>query len=493
MFARNNRVLSSSPAVKELCHCKKYFDAWSHNLAWPNDIHSFPLLSAVKVTVEDIKFAYNAWSLLRLCLFYGVGHPHILSDLSTTTPPVLTSFKGSQCSIDPYVVKKSALTPTRLKIGLTPSHPKAVSIYSINWSSFFSSDENAISNPFCKNASGECAKNTIELVLGMENGMSSAVADQCDILTYIPQEGSIGSLSMLSALAIALRHTANSWYSKNQRTPNTFAQKQNNLVSKGKIISVTPPPRNSCMFNDVNHSTQVSTGCLKQLLLNRRSLYKMQLSILVYNDFADRNIGGIIRNANVFNCEKVIVINRRRFNKRGTLGTHQITDILFFSSTSNENFLQQICGYEIWLVYQYHPYLHLYSPFKIGSLENDISWVPPQDKDFMRWNSSHHSIDTHHPLIQNFPHLKNSAVFLDDEESTLTAVKKSFAKGYKGIMLAVPEEGTTPHPCFPPLAKRVVFIRHPSKIPLNFQRGLNGALSTAVALECLRNQISSLS
>lgn len=493
MLGKEIKVLSTSSAVKELRHGKKYFDSWSHNLVWPNDTRAFPLIHAVKVTVEDIKFAYNAWSLVRLCLFYGVGHPHILSDLSKTTPSVLTSFSDSQYSIDSYVKRKSALTPTRLKIGLTPSHPKAVSLYSISWNSLFSRSEKSISANSCRNSLKESAQNSIELVLGMENGLSSAVADQCDILTFIPQEGSIGSLSMLSALAIALHHSANSWYSSNQIIGNNSSQEQSSPVSKEKSISAYLPSRNPCMFNDVSFSTQVSTSCLKKMLLDRRLLYKMQLSILVYNDLADRNIGGIIRNANVFNCEKVIVINRRKFNKRGTLGTHHITDVRYFSSTFDENFLQEIHGYEIWLVYQYYPYLHMYSPFKLECLQNDSSWVPPQDEDFIRWSSSNHRIDSQHPLIIHFPHLKSSAVFLDNEESISTAVKETFAKGYKGIMLAVPEEGTTPHPCFLPLAKRVVFVSHPSKMPANFQRGLNGALSTAVALECLRKQVSNLS
>jgi tRNA G18 (ribose-2'-O)-methylase SpoU len=45
-------------------------------------------------------------------------------------------------------------------------------------------------------------------------------------------------------------------------------------------------------------------------------------SILITNEFHDFNIGSIIRNANAFLAKEVIIFGRRKFDKRGTVGTH---------------------------------------------------------------------------------------------------------------------------------------------------------------------------
>lgn len=47
----------------------------------------------------------------------------------------------------------------------------------------------------------------------------------------------------------------------------------------------------------------------------------------MYNQFGDRNIGAVMRNANVYNCELMLVLGRRRFNKRGALGTHHLLNL----------------------------------------------------------------------------------------------------------------------------------------------------------------------
>ena len=43
----------------------------------------------------------------------------------------------------------------------------------------------------------------------------------------------------------------------------------------------------------------------------------------------DFNISTLIRNANAFNVEKVFYFGRRRYDRRGTVGTHNYTDIHF--------------------------------------------------------------------------------------------------------------------------------------------------------------------
>jgi len=61
-------------------------------------------------------------------------------------------------------------------------------------------------------------------------------------------------------------------------------------------------------------------------------------SILISNKFHDFNIGSVIRNANAFLAKEVIVYGRKKFDKRGTVGTHiyenmrhvRLTEDLFF-------------------------------------------------------------------------------------------------------------------------------------------------------------------
>ena len=43
----------------------------------------------------------------------------------------------------------------------------------------------------------------------------------------------------------------------------------------------------------------------------------------------DFNISTLIRNANAFNAEKVFYLGKRRFDRRGTVGTHHYVDLVF--------------------------------------------------------------------------------------------------------------------------------------------------------------------
>ena len=45
-------------------------------------------------------------------------------------------------------------------------------------------------------------------------------------------------------------------------------------------------------------------------------------SVLISNEFHDFNIGSVIRNANAFCAKEVLIYGRKKFDKRGTVGTH---------------------------------------------------------------------------------------------------------------------------------------------------------------------------
>lgn len=49
-------------------------------------------------------------------------------------------------------------------------------------------------------------------------------------------------------------------------------------------------------------------------------------SVLITNLFSDFNIGAVIRNANAFCAQKVIIYGRKAYDRRGTVGCHLYLD-----------------------------------------------------------------------------------------------------------------------------------------------------------------------
>ena len=56
------------------------------------------------------------------------------------------------------------------------------------------------------------------------------------------------------------------------------------------------------------------------------------IAVLMENFAGDFNIGTVIRNANAFNAKEVFYLGRKRYDRRGTVGTHNYTDITHLSS-----------------------------------------------------------------------------------------------------------------------------------------------------------------
>lgn len=50
-------------------------------------------------------------------------------------------------------------------------------------------------------------------------------------------------------------------------------------------------------------------------------------AVLMENFAGDFNIGTVIRNANAFNAKKVYYLGNKRYDKRGTVGTHHYTNV----------------------------------------------------------------------------------------------------------------------------------------------------------------------
>ncbi len=62
-------------------------------------------------------------------------------------------------------------------------------------------------------------------------------------------------------------------------------------------------------------------------------------AVLMENFLGDFNIGTVIRNSNAFNVNEVYYLGMKRYDKRGTVGTHHYTDIVHLK---DRNELEQL-------------------------------------------------------------------------------------------------------------------------------------------------------
>lgn len=460
--------------------CKKDFDAWAYSIDWPQRRSVLPLLNVISLAVEDIKFAYNAWSLLRLAMFYGVGRPKVLSDLVNTTPSMDISLGGNRLF---YLHARvgEPLSERRVKIALTPDHPKAVPVQQFPWR------EEILR---CRDGS---SMDGLELVLGMENGLSEPVACMCDHYVYIAQYGSIGSLSMISALAIATHIATAAALSCSGASSRSDMLVPTATPVKGHMPQSNHP---GAQMNPRPHETNLlhlSNADIVELLRQRRMSYALQVGVLMYNALGDRNIGAVMRNANAFNCEEMIILNRRRFNRRGAVGTNHLLRTSFVESAADPEFSRLIEGYEVWLLYQYYPYLGLCDGDDGPHYDSESTFVRHEDSRLLCYLATGHVLHSGHPLTsQNALLTCETALCLDDEASLMAGVRGVKEAGLKGILLAVPEEGSVTHPEVVAVCSRVLFVTDPNNLVNRVQRGLNAALSTAVALERIRTCIDNL-
>jgi len=58
-------------------------------------------------------------------------------------------------------------------------------------------------------------------------------------------------------------------------------------------------------------------------------------AVLMEHWQGDFNIGTMIRNANAFNAKKVFYYGKKRYDRRGTVGTHHYVDLNYISSHEN--------------------------------------------------------------------------------------------------------------------------------------------------------------
>ena len=310
-------------------HGRQYdFEAWLYHVPYPPCAESaFPTLRAC---AEDIRFAFNAYNLIRACLYFGMPRPTLLKRAASCTPSLDIAMRGnrlfhSNCYIDtpllPPIVAPLLLSPAAtsvmttssgvreglernessaplrrqpaVRVGLTPHPTKAMAIDDVDWRSLANAErhlrlrqrqqqqqhgnsgacgvergDEALrvdepswldiargsssaslprlgdddANIGAASPSSPALATPIQLVVGMENGMSSAVADECDLCVHIAQFGSIGSLSMVSALAVALHSVHTGLRGRGRCPPFTATTSSCRRSSARTAPTPSPPP-----------------------------------------------------------------------------------------------------------------------------------------------------------------------------------------------------------------------------------------------------------
>jgi len=86
----------------------------------------------------------------------------------------------------------------------------------------------------------------------------------------------------------------------------------------------TTDTRNITDFYKNDRLTKWTTELIKEDLAKKAFPY----AVLMENFAGDFNIGTVIRSANAFNAEAVYYLGSKRYDKRGTVGTHHYTNII---------------------------------------------------------------------------------------------------------------------------------------------------------------------
>lgn len=85
-------------------------------------------------------------------------------------------------------------------------------------------------------------------------------------------------------------------------------------------------------------------------------------TIAMHNVYGNLNLGSIIRTANFLGFREVLYFGRRKWDRRGAVGTYNYTEVTYFSE--EEEFLREITERGLNLV----------------ALENNVSYTTPVEK-----------------------------------------------------------------------------------------------------------------
>jgi hypothetical protein len=442
--------------------CLPNFDAWAYTISgWPGSpFNLYPLgeqrplpMPNCSLVAEDIKFAFNAWCLLRLGMYFGTQPPRVLSGMHNTTPSMHIALRGNRvfymhCEVNAELGR----SPHTRRVALC-ARPSAVSLY----------------DPEIAEVLG--GPDPVEFVVGMENGMSRAVEERCEYHVVIPQFGSVGSLNMVSATAV-VAHRMWSLQTQPQRSvaPSVVASSLPPCDLHGHDSAGAAVSGAKGSFGESRPHAGALLGltdaAIAAHLASVRRGFPLQLALMLQNDTADRNIGASMRNANVYNADRFVVLNRKKFSRRGTLGTHHYMPPEFYPSIDDvpAEFFE---AFELWAINNDFPFFHI-DPGSFEAVQYACATGCHGDEGV-------------------FPVALPEALALDDEISVVAELQRVIRSGKRGVALVSAEDGKVLPPGVVRRCSRWVYVTARDSVVNNpMQRGLSPQLATAIALERLR-------
>ena len=390
-----------------------FFASWSQNLIWPSKYN----LSCIPVT-EGCETAFNLTNFIRVSHYFQTYQPIFLSlhngfadvkglwkDMRTRpnldAKDTLAEFGKTRwlqreqaiCSVLPKSLEK----PSFRRLVLENYQENASNILEYPWPS------------------------AVTLLLGHENkGVSKETLAQAHDIAFIPQQGTISSVNLVVAYAIALYCMRVAQCAKNcfvlklaARTAKfksrDFAQKREER--KGDLRPIRP------LLYHIPYEKVVQYAREHRL---------RHFSIFYENSLDFRTLGGSIRNANAFGIKKVFYSGRRKINRQGSVGSYLYVDIIHLPTT--DKVISVLREHEVWVLLP--TYLSALHPIS-------DSCNPPFLHLKNRLSGSEGRETTEHSLFrwQQIP-----TISIDD----VTVLKETIVSRRKKILLILHQEGFLP-------------------------------------------------
>ncbi len=102
-------------------------------------------------------------------------------------------------------------------------------------------------------------------------------------------------------------------------------------------IEKANPTLTSWMFNVKPHLKALSTEEIREHCKKNSKPYAVMMAQIM----GDFNFASVIRSANAFGAEKVFYFGKKRFDRRGTCGTHLYIDVQYLSTQEQIQELKQ--------------------------------------------------------------------------------------------------------------------------------------------------------
>lgn len=371
---------------------------WSRNLSWPppNQL-KFP---SVVVALEGCGSGFNATNSIRTCLHFKTKPPLFLGktsfkdiqSLSVEDENVAKSVIHCSPSIDEFFKSEEGTSPhhhqkRRPVIAVENFVPGCIAVDGGETKKSELKKMDLMSSGGIFNFPSDSM-----IVMGHENkGVSKETLARADAVVYIPQFGTISSVNVVSCMGIMLFHyclvhqqfrTNDSATLESQRPIawirrqlvhrvehyQQFFQEKLPMTEEG--TRVDPRPIHPSFFH--RESADIKTKIEEQIVVTKtfveraeqqeeqdhdpvpailsdlvhkrkqqpESTSSLELSVF-FENFADqRNLGGLVRNANAF-LASVLYAGRRRINKQGTVGSDHYTEIKFFGPMKDPELLHR--------------------------------------------------------------------------------------------------------------------------------------------------------